>query len=68
MPGPGRDAPVEGLTDLTDDDEAIDRSGAQRPEYILPRRGQGSRRAAKLLGNRPPGFYRTLKPNRSIAR
>jgi hypothetical protein len=36
MSGPRRGTAVERLTDLTDDDEVIDGSDAQGPEYLLP--------------------------------
>lgn len=57
--GRGGDAPVERLANLTNDDEPIRRSAAQRPEYLLPwRRKVGQ--IPEHPRNRLPGFGRTV--------
>ena len=53
--GRRRDAPVERLADLADDDEVIHRAAAKGPEYRLPWRRKARQRAKRM--RRPsPGF------------
>lgn len=53
-------ATVERLADLTDDDEVVDFSGAERPEYVFPWLGQRSREGAELVRYLWPGIVGVL--------
>ena len=54
--GLGRDAAVERLSELADRHEVVDRALAERPEALLPGRGQGLHRA-KQRGDAVPGIH-----------
>jgi hypothetical protein len=52
----GCDAPIERLSDLTDDNEFVDAAHAQRSEGLLPWRGQRVGRCSEQRGHNPPGL------------
>jgi hypothetical protein len=47
---------VERLPDLADNNEVIDFSGAQRAEYVFPRRGQRVGQGPEVAGHKWPGI------------